>query len=153
MEYLSAASLAWRAALDDAGQHVGRHAGHFDRQKYHHHVVGRRHQAHAEHRSQHKAVEVRPVFQVGETGQPRQQYKQYAEEHQQRPHEDRHRVENQHPGEDFVRGAKLAARGKRNAWQGEPQRQGRAAQGQIKRRDLFKQRNDSGEQQNHDRSA
>ena len=56
---------ALTAALEDAGQGIGRHAGHFHAQEDHQQVIGRSHQAHAERRAQHERVHVRRGVAVG----------------------------------------------------------------------------------------
>ncbi len=90
------------AALQDAGHHVRRHARHLHREKDRHQVVGRCHQAHAERRAQQQRVKVLAVLLVGQARHPHQDDEPDGESQQEHAEEHRHRIVNEHAGEDFL---------------------------------------------------
>ncbi len=90
------------AALEDAGQHVRRHARHFDRQEHGHQMVGRRHQAHAECRAEQQRIKVLPVLLVRQPRHPHQDDEPEGKRQQEHPEVNRERVVDQHASENLV---------------------------------------------------
>ena len=109
--YFSAASLLRGAIPLHAGQHVAGHAGHLDPQQHDQHVVGRDHQAHAQHRAEHQHVELGHVVAV--VGAPAICVKvanSTANSSSRTAQDDGETVVDQHAGEDRLRPAGMPRR-------------------------------------------